>query len=437
MLARSSMRGVQFFAKLLMLLSLFHHSANLAAQKPEQGGRDLHAGQLCEPCDGLTGDWGGRRARLLQDGLEIGFANTSDVLLVREGNTEEVTYTNLFSATFAFDMEKLAGLSGGSAYIWVAGTHGDNPGELTGTIHAPSNIAAADAWRLLDAWYEQSAYDNRLGVLVGFYSVDSEFDHKKTLSFFASGSHGTGLDLSDTGLNGPSIFPVTSFGTRIRWDFTDTFKTRLAILDGVPGDPDDPAVTARINFGNNEGVFTIGELDYDFRAAGKFRRAVLGAWYYTTKFDDLLDRQTDGSPVVRNGGGGIYGFAEWLAFSEPGTADQGLAGAIRIGIADENVNRIASFYGAGLVYRGLFPGRDADTLGLGFSTGVNGDKFRQAAALAGEPVTERETEWTLVYSAQINRWLRLQPIFEYYIDPGTVPGAPNKRVGGVRIEIRL
>lgn len=431
-------RGARACLALFLALLAVHHSVALAVESPEDVREQIAYDESCEPCEWLTGDWGGRRAKLLQDGLEIGFANTGDVLLVRQGDTvDEVTYTNLFEAGFAFDMEKLAGLSGGSAYIWTVATSGDDPADLIGTIHAPSNIAAPDAWRLLDAWYEQSAYDDRLGVLVGFYSVDSEFDLKGTVSVFAGGSHGTGLDLSETGLNGPSIFPVTSFGTRIRWQFTDTVKARLAILDGVPGNPDDPTVTARFSFSSDEGVFTIGELDYEFRTDDKFRRFVLGAWHYTTKFDDLLDTQSDGSPVIRNGSGGIYGFGEWLAFREPGTTDQGLAGVFRLGVADEDVNQIAGFYGLGIVYRGLFPTRDRDTLGFGFSTGVNGDKFRQAAVLAGAPVAERETEWLLVYSLQVNRWLRLQPIYQYYVNPGTDPTAPNARVGGVRIQVLL
>lgn len=430
-------RGTRFFGACLLALSLGHPAAALAAQSGEEARENPAYEQSCEPCDGLTGDWGGRRAKLLQDGLEIGLANTGDLLSVRQGDTDKVTYTNLFEAGFAFDMEKLANLPGGSAYIWAVATHGDEPADLIGTIHAPSNIAAPDALRLLDAWYEQSAYGDRLGVLVGFYSVDSEFDFKETLGVFAGGAHGTGLDLSETGLNGPSIFPVTSFGTRIRFAFSDTLKARLAILDGVPGDPDDPTVTAKFKFGSDEGVFTIGELDYDFRAEDAFRRFVLGTWYYSTRFDDVLDTQPNGSPVIRDGSGGVYGFAEWLALRKPGTTDQGLAFAVRAGVADEDVNQVVTYYGAGVVYKGLLPGRDADSIGFGFSTAVNGDKFRRAQELAGQPVTKRETEWTLVYSAQVTRWLRLQPIFQYYDNPGTDPAAPSARVGGIRIEVLL
>lgn len=391
----------------------------------------------CDSCQGLTGDWGGQRRALLQRGVEVNLANTGDVMLIRQGSNDEVTYTNLVEAALSFDLEKLANLRGGRAHLWAVGTHGDDPADVIGSIHAPSNIAAADAFRLLEAWYEQSAYEDRLGVLVGFYAVDTEFDAKGTVSVFAGGSHGTGLDLSESGLNGPSIFPVTSFGTRIRLQVAQNLTARLAVLDGVPGDLQDPTASAVFKWSDEEGLFAIGEIDHEVRTADQFRRFVLGAWHYTTQFDDVLDTEPDGTPVRRDGSGGIYGFAEWLAFREPGTADQGLAGVIRVGVADEDVNQIASFYGAGVVYRGLFPGRDGDTLGFGFSAGVNGDKFRRAQYLAGQPVTERETEWALVYSAQVTPWLWLQPGLHYYIDPGTDPGRDNALTVGLRIGVLL
>jgi len=334
-------------------------------------------------------------------------------------------------------MEKLANMPGGTTYVWAVGTHGDDPADVIGSIHAPSSIAAPDAVRLLEAWYEQTTYDDRLGVLVRFYTVDTEFDSKETLAIFSGGSHGTGLDLSESGINGPSIFPVTSFGTRIRFDISDKVTARLAVLDGVPGEPDDPTATAVLRFSSDEGLFAIAEMDYEDKSNPGFLRFVLGGWHYTTDFDDVLETEPDGTPVRRSGSSGLYGFTEWQLVEEPGRSDQGLTGVVRLGVADEDVNQIAAYYGVGLVYRGLFPGRDDDALGLGFSTGVNGDKFKQAQENAGDPVTDSETELIVVYSAKVTRWLVLQPVVQYYIDSGTDLAADNAFVLGVRIGVLL
>lgn len=422
---------------LALLLSIFSaRQCVLAAEEAADSVRAPTGEVQCEPCDdGLTGDWGGRRRSLAQAGIEINLSNTGDVFFIRQGDNEDATYTNLFSADFSFDLEKLANMDGASAYLWVVDTRGDDPADVTGSIHAPSNIAAAGAFRLLEAWVEQSADDDRFGVLAGFYAVDSEFDAKRTTSVFISGSFGTGLALSESGLNGPSIFPVTSFGTRIRYDVSEQVTTRLALLDGVPGKPDDPTATGVFDFSSDQGVFAIGEVDWETRSESSFRRVVLGAWHYTTIFDDLLDTEPDGSPVQRKGSSGIYGFIEGMIVPEQGSPGQGLAGVVRVGVADDDVNQVAGYYGAGLAYRGLFPGRDHDSIGIGFSTAVNGDKYKQAQALAGAPVTDSETEVVLVYSARVNRWLQVQPTIEYLIDPGTDPAADNALLAGLRIGV--
>lgn len=392
----------------------------------------------CEPCEfGLTGDWGGRRRLLAQHGLEISLENVGDIFSIRQGDRHEVTYTNLFSAAFSFDMEKLANIAGGSAYLWIVDTAGDNPAEVIGSIDAPSNVAAASAVRLLEAWYEHTALNNRLGILVGFYAVDSEFDFKYTSDIFINGSFGTGLELSESGLNGPSIFPVTSFGTRLRYDFSEAVQGRLAVLDGVPGEPGDPTATGVFDFSRSQGIFAIGELDWVNRPGARFRRVGLGAWHYTTTFDDELDTQPDGEPVQRKGSSGFYGFVESMLVEEAGNPRQGLAGQVRIGVADQNVQQIAVYYGVGLAYRGLFPGRDQDSAGFGFSTAINGDRFKQAQARAGTPVTDSETGWVLVYSAGVNRWLRLEPVMQYIVNPGTDPEAANAFLFGLRIGVTL
>ena len=392
----------------------------------------------CEPCDnGLTGDWGGSRRALAQKGLEINLENIGDLFFIRQGDNKETTYSNLFSAAFTFDMEKLANISGGSAYLWIADTAGDNPADVIGSIHAPSSIAADDAVRLLEAWYEQASDDDRLGVLVGFYAVDSEFDFKSTFDIFVGGGFGTGLDLSESGLNGPSVYPVTSFGTRIRYAFSDNLTGRLAVLDGVPGDPNDPTATAVFDFSRSQGIFTIGELEWTSSPDSRFGRYALGAWHYTTTFDDILDTEPDGTPMQRKGSSGVYAYGERALFARPGDPEQGFFGVLRGGVADQDVQQVAGFYGAGVIYRGLLPARYEDSLGIGFTTAVNGDKYKQAQALAGAPVTNSETEWVLVYAARLLRWLQVQPALQYYINPGTDPSAKNALLFGVRIGILL
>ncbi|EIC30058.1 MULTISPECIES: carbohydrate porin [Methylomicrobium] len=378
----------------------------------------------------LTGDWGGVRSTLLENGINIGIANTGDLLANSRGVSADVRYANLLEASLTADMDKLAGLTGGSLYIMAIGTHGRDPGEATGSIAAPSNLAANDTFKLFEAWYEQTFFNDRIGILAGLYAVDSEFDAKGTADVFLNGAFGTGLDLSETGLNGPSIFPVTSLGVRVRANITEEITLRATVLDGAPGDPDHPRGT-RIGLKKGDGLLIMSELDYQPHAFD-FLRFGVGSWLYTADFDDLADTRPNGDPVRREGSYGIYGFVEGVIFNEPDTVDQGLSGFLRIGSADEDVNQIGTFYGAGLVYTGLFPSRDDDVLGLGVTVGINGDKYERALKSAGGSVKDAEIALELTYRAQITPWLSLQPVLQYYINPGTDPALNDNIVGGFR-----
>lgn len=384
----------------------------------------------------LSGDWSGWRTTLAEHGVFIDIANTTDLFANLDGGVKQATsLSNLVEASVLLDLQTLAGLKGGTFYMLAVGTHGEDPAELTGTVHAPSNLAADDAFRLMEFWYEQALWHQRLGLLLGLYAVDSEFDAKETADVFVNGGFGTGLDLSETGLNGPSIFPTTSLGMRLRADLGSQFTFRLAVVDGVPGDPDEPEAT-EVHLRDGDGLLFLGEINYqpsDF----DFLRLGLGSWRYTTDFEDLVDTTAGGDPVIRDDSWGVYGFAEGIIFNEAGDHEQGLSGFIRLGYADEDVNQFENYYGAGLVYTGLLPGRDDDVLGLGISTGVNGDKFKTAQRLAGSPVTDSETVVELTYHAQVLPWLSLQPVLQYSFDPGTDPQLDNSLAAGLRLGIGL
>lgn len=110
---------------------------------------------------------------------------------------------------------------------------------------------------------------------------------------------------------------------------------------------------------------------------------------------------------------------------------------MRVGAARESVNQTGRYLGAGLVYTGLLPGRDADQLGLAVAVAFNGDTFKRARRSEGLPVDGSETAIELSYRMQLNDWLRLQPDMQYIIDTGALGELKNALVLGVRFEVAL
>jgi porin len=209
----------------------------------------------------------------------------------------------------------------------------------------------------------------------------------------------------------------------------------VALLDGVAGDPDQPHGT-QIELSRDDGVLVLGEAGVQRNAdEGRFLRAALGAWHYTTDFETVRPSEGGGDPGSRSGTQGLYALLEGELYAEPGQTSQGLSGFLRVGVADDAVNPIGSYAGAGLIYTGLLPGRGEDVLGLGVSTAWNGDDFREAQATAGTPVRDAEMAFELSYWMPLLPWLTLQLDAQLIRDPSTDPDLDDALLFGVRYQV--
>lgn len=297
---------------------------------------------------------------------------------------------------------------------------------VVGDLQTVSNIDTPQNFRLYEAWYLQRFRQGRGSVKLGLIDLNTEFDAIDTAALFLGSAHGIGTDFSQSGENGPSIFPVTSLAVRVDYALSESWILRAGVFDAVPGDPDHPARNA---VSLNDGALWVAEVNHV--AAGDARFA-LGAWGYTVGSERLF-AQTDTSDRNR----GAYAFIDAPLRHESGDDTQGLNGFMRVGAARESVNQTGRYLGAGLVYTGLLPGRDADQLGLAVAVAFNGDTFKRARRSEGLPVDGSETAIELSYRMQLNDWLRLQPDIQYIIDTGALGELKNALVLGVRFEVAL
>lgn len=340
-------------------------------------------------------------------------------------------YLDNLDLTLTVDAERALGWNGATIFLYGLYNNGTSlTDELVGDLQTVSNIdAGTEAARLYEAWVEQRFAGDRASVKVGLYDLNSEFDTNDSNSLFINSSHGIGPDFSQSGENGPSIFPVTSLALRADYSFADNWLVRAAVLDGVPGDPDRPKRTA-IKLGNGDGALIVAELEYsDDRT-----KAAAGTWRYTAKFEDMLATQLVGESVAREGNEGVYMFAE-RKLTGGGRDAPGLAGWVRLGFADAKFNPIESYVGGGLVHTGLLPGRNEDQFGLAVASVRLGHRFRRTLELAGELSTKRETNIELTYRAALAPWLTLQPDVQYVINPGARPALNDALVIGLRAEL--
>jgi porin len=340
---------------------------------------------------------------------------------IREGSA----YLQNLDITFEIDLERLFGIPNDvlfAYFLWNDdSTFSDR---YSGDAQVVSNIDTDEAFRLYEFWYEH-AFSDSLSLRLGLYDLNSEFDAIDTAGLFLNSSHGIGADYAQTGQNGPSIFPSTSLTARLAWHFTERSSLRYALLDAVPGDPDDSSATS-IEFNSGEGALHAVEFNHTTAAGSRFG---IGGFAYTASFDSIADVDATGAPVRRDGNNGIYGFLDMPVFDNPETGKSATA-FFRYGMAEETLNPLDSYMGAGIVFNGLASSRPDDQFGIAIASARAGSEFRLATGSASH-----ETTIELTYSAQVNDWLRIQPDLQIVINPGIDRVHDDAYVVGIRFEL--
>jgi porin len=322
------------------------------------------------------------------------------------------------------------GLPGYSAFLYVLYNNGSEfAAPLTGNLQGVSNIEAVPATRLYEAWLEVPVLAGG-SLRGGLYNLNSEFDVNDVGALFLGPSHGIGAEFAHAGIGGPSIFPVTSLALRYKHEAAG-WRLQGAVLDAVPGDPNDPRRTY-VHVGGADGALYVAEAGH---AIGPVQ-ATVGAWHYTTVLPDLLAVDGNGDPVQRHGSSGTYVMASGTLWSDEASGRQ-LATFVRFGVADHHVYQTGSYLGFGLASTGPFAARPKDRLGLAVAMAVNGSSFRDAAAAAGTPVDTAETDFELSYRVIVTDHLLVQPDLHYIVNPGTDPSLANAWAFGLRFQLAV
>lgn len=313
------------------------------------------------------------------------------------------------------DLENLAGWNGAQLHLYGLYNNGASIGELVGDAQAVSNIETGTrAIRLYEAWIDQKIGEH-VSLRAGLYDLNSEFDALEASGLFVSSSHGIGTDFSQSGQNGPSIFPSTSIAARLEVTPADGWAIRAAILDGVPGDPDMPARTVA-RLGNGDGALLVGEVEAPITGA----RVLVGHWRYTAPFDRI-----DGGRDTGNAGSYIRAEAPFL--SQPGRMIDGFA---RFGVASGRFNMFDAFASAGLKFTGWVPGRAEDEFGIAIASAFTSDAYRRLTEASSAEIALEAT-----YRTQLAPWLAVQPNVHFIRRPAANPLIDDAIVLGIRTEI--
>lgn len=360
--------------------------------------------------------------------VELDAAYTGDAFYNLSGGLrEDAAFLHNVDLTADLDGLEAFGLPGFEAHLYILANEGGSLTEIAGDWQVASNIEAPAAVRLFELWVQQR-WAETWSLRVGLSDVNSEFYVSEAATLFLNSGHGIGPEFGASGITGPSIFPVTALAARLRWEPGPVYA-QVAVLDGVPGHPEDERRFVHIDLGSHDGALAIGEVGFADDDTG--RKVALGAWSYTREFPDAVD-----SGRTRDGTFGAYLLAETALLGDEASG-RSLAGFSRIGYADPAVHPVSWSWGGGLVHTGLLRPDHGDQLGLGVTSGVHASRYVDAREMAGAPVDRTETAFELTYSVQLTPWLRVQPDIQYILNPGMDPALDHALLFGTRVELGL
>ncbi|MFA6596693.1 MAG: carbohydrate porin [Ignavibacteriaceae bacterium] len=410
-----------------------HNPANTTEQKTEN--ESFLTGLLKR--NNISGGWWGVRNILNESGLDFNLVYKGEMFSNVSGGLEKGTTTlDNIDLILSADLGKSMGFENSNLLIQFLGNSGGVPCNFVGAAQGISNIETIPTWKVYQLILEKKFFNEQFSVAVGLYDLNSEFDYRETSSIFINPSHGIGPDFSHSGLNGPSIFPTTSVALRIKYESENGNYFQAAILDGVPGNPDNPYGT-HIIFNKKDGLLLTSEFGSIKKKDELLdSKIALGVWTYTTDFEKNNFTEYSGNIISLEKNYGLYLTAEKKLVSNSENPNRNLAGFFRIGYANKNINPVDFYFGGGLKLTGLFSGREEDELGLAVALAHTSSTFRKTSEILENTfIKSQEIDLEATYILKLTPWLIIQPDIQYLIDPSYCTSSGSAFVMGSRVQL--
>jgi len=419
--------------------------------------------------DYMLGDWGGLRSRLSKRGVDFEFFYVGSGPMNLDGGIEHgVAYQGGILMALTLDSEKLVGYDGGTfnaSSIWL---HGEKPfsDRYVGDLNKVNLVDFKNDLRLWELWYEQKFFKDKVSLKLGQMSIDRDFILPEYYNGLASINFVNQTFFYPTmafNVYDQPFFPIGNHalastpygvpGVRLRLDPCPHGYFQIGAYDGNP-DFNDSGTSMTLR--SQEGALIYGEIGWKINqteeAEGPPGNLKFGGYYHTDDFYDMypatfnafdnfiasqgipLPPISPGPARTHEGNYGLYLLADQMLWREIGKEDvarQGLVGFFRVATAPEDRNLASFGVDGGLVYKGLIPSRDWDTIGLAGSYMEISDDLSRAqkdinsslAANFGLPpaftkLADYEAVIEANYKAQLTAWWTVQTSLQRVIHPG-------------------
>ncbi len=382
----------------------------------------------------LTGNWDGRRQQMMDKGLRFNTSLTQVIQgNVHGGVSQRVWYMG--NARYDLDLDTgAAGLwPGGKIHLRGETQYGRHDNLDSGAL-APVNTDALypelnrDETALSEAYITQFVAP-WLGFIGGKISPREHnvFASDETTQFMNAAFNYNPAE----GMTVPRDF----LGAGVILRPTDWFTLRTVVLDSEGTASVSGFDTA---FHRGTTLYQVAEFavkPIDQQGHQRFSWTWSDRTRTPLRFDPPvnLERLDVGlrplAPTQNNDWSIMYDFDQYL-YTKPGTKDEGFGLFGRFGVTDGSVNPVQYFYSIGVGGKGMLPGRENDTYGVGYYNISVSDKMGPILS----QVIRDEQGVEVYYNIAVTPWLHITPNIQV-IEPGRALFPDAAVVLGIRMRI--
>lgn len=392
----------------------------------------------------LLGDWGGERTKLAED-----YGVTFDVFYVADFlDTPSAAIKtgagawNRVRGTMDIDFGKLAGWNGLTFHVTGLWQGGPNlGGSYLGSISNPSGLVSARTEMLDSYWLQYAMPGDKVEFRFGqFASMDNYGLQPYGGSFLMEPiDYGFGNRFNDYA----SFDPASGPGVELKVKPAKFMYFKGAYTSGNRN----PYVQDPNGFHfvkHDSGVFS-DEVGFDFgKQSGKVAKDkyypghyAFGSTYNGGKFTNPFNPvPLFNSPYTGNYV--IYFMANQAIYRPKAGSNSGLDAFFGYsGSPNATYNFVDKNITAGVVYNGLIPSRQKDSVafGLSYSHVSNAYSTAYADSFLGAPVLGSEKAFEVNYLFQATPYFMIQPVVQWYATLGANPQNPTGVVVGFRTKV--
>ena len=408
----------------------------------------------------MTGDWGGERTRLIEQGIDIKMDYVGEVGANLHGGYNDnrtARYSDQFGLGAALDLQKLLGWDNTQAKIQITNRNGqsisnDRVGDpRAGTLSSSQEVyGRGHMVRLTQLYIQHQLFDGKLDVKAGYFGEGEDFN---TFACDFQNLAFCGSQVGNWATNIWYNWPVSQAALRVKYNLTPELYAQIGAYNQNPSQLEH-GNGFKLSGSGTKGTVLPVELVWSPKVDGLPGEYRVGYYKSTAPADDLRedingrDAATTGERYrVHNSKHGYWLVAQQQLTRHNGDASRGLNVAVNATFHDKATNIVDNYQSLMFVYKGPFDARPKDDVGIGFARIHVNDEVKKNAELANaaigvtdyndplySPLRSTEYNYEINYGFHVTNWLTVRPNLQYITHPGGVDQVDNALVAGLKIQ---